>query len=93
VLSVPRANETSRSMLLGNVDAPNPVPFWYTYGVEWVSVENFRFSDVRVYPLADPDGADLAEPATELVAKRIIELAQQGERDRDRLRKYGVNGI
>jgi hypothetical protein len=32
VLSVPRANETSRSMLLDNVEAPNPVPFWYTYG-------------------------------------------------------------
>jgi hypothetical protein len=35
---------------------------------------------------------DRRDPATELVAKRIIELAQRGERDPVRLREYGVKG-
>jgi len=35
---------------------------------------------------------DRRDPATELIAKRIIELAQRGERDPDRLREYGVKG-
>ena len=35
---------------------------------------------------------DRSDPATELIAKRIIELAQRGERDPDRLREYGVKG-
>jgi hypothetical protein len=34
---------------------------------------------------------DRSDPATMLVAKRIIELAQQGERDAIRLREAGVN--
>jgi hypothetical protein len=42
--------------------------------------------------------ADRADPATEIVAKKIIELAQQGERDRNRLldcakTPYGSFGI
>jgi hypothetical protein len=36
---------------------------------------------------------DRTDPATELVAKRIIELAQRGERDPVRLREAAVKGI
>jgi len=35
---------------------------------------------------------DRTDPATHLVAKRIIELAQQGERDPIRLREGAVQG-
>jgi hypothetical protein len=35
---------------------------------------------------------DRTDPATELIAKRIIELAQRGERDPNRLREYGAKG-
>jgi hypothetical protein len=36
---------------------------------------------------------DRTDPATEMIAKRIIELAQCGERNPDRLREYGVKGM
>jgi len=36
---------------------------------------------------------DRTDAATQLVAKRIIELAQQGERDPIRLREGAVKGI
>jgi hypothetical protein len=36
---------------------------------------------------------DRTDPATLLVAKRIIELAQQGERDPIRLREGAIKGI
>jgi hypothetical protein len=36
---------------------------------------------------------DRTDPATQLVAKRIIELAQQGERDPIRLREGAIKGI
>jgi hypothetical protein len=36
---------------------------------------------------------DRTDPATQLVAKRIIELAQRGERDPIRLRQGAVKGI
>ena len=36
---------------------------------------------------------DRTDPATQLIAKRIIELAQQGERDPIRLREGAVKGI
>ena len=36
---------------------------------------------------------DRTDPATQLVAKRIIELAQRGERDPMRLRQGAVKGI
>jgi hypothetical protein len=36
---------------------------------------------------------DRTDPATQLVAKRIIELAQRGERDPIRLREGAVKGI
>jgi hypothetical protein len=35
---------------------------------------------------------DRKDPATLLVAKRIIELAQKGERDPTRLRERALNG-
>jgi hypothetical protein len=31
-----------------------------------------------------------SDPATEMIAKKIIELAQRGERDPVRLRKYAI---
>jgi hypothetical protein len=37
--------------------------------------------------------ADRAGPVAELIAKRIMWLAQQGERDPDRLRERGVEGL
>jgi hypothetical protein len=36
---------------------------------------------------------DRTDPATQLVGKRIIEFAQQGERDQIRLREMAVKGI
>jgi hypothetical protein len=36
---------------------------------------------------------DRSDPATELVAKRIIDLAQQGERDPHRLCERAVKGV
>jgi hypothetical protein len=36
---------------------------------------------------------DRTDPATEMIAKRIIELAQRGERNPDRLREYGAKGM
>ena len=36
---------------------------------------------------------DRTDPAVELVAKRIIQMAQQGERDPVRLREGAVKGI
>jgi hypothetical protein len=43
--------------------------------------------------LAELQLVDRADPATELVAKRIIELAQRGERDPVRLREAAVKVI
>ena len=36
---------------------------------------------------------DRADPATEMVARKIIELAQQGERDPVRLRERAVRSL
>jgi hypothetical protein len=36
---------------------------------------------------------DRTDPATQLVARRMIELAQQGERDPIRLREGAIKGI
>lgn len=33
---------------------------------------------------------DRSDPATEMIAKKIIELAQRGERDPVRLREYAI---
>jgi len=50
---------------------------------------------VRVFDAAlrDLNLTHTADPATELVAKRIIELALQGERDPVRLHEAAVKGI
>jgi hypothetical protein len=37
--------------------------------------------------------SDRTDPRAEMVAKRIIELAQQGEHDSVRLRESAINGI
>jgi len=37
--------------------------------------------------------ADRADPATEVVAKKIIELAKEGERDPERLRKRAIEAL
>jgi hypothetical protein len=34
-----------------------------------------------------------SDPATEMIAKKIIELAQRGERDPVRLRKYAIRSL
>jgi hypothetical protein len=49
-------------------------------------------SDAFEAALRELNLVDRADPATELVAKRIIALAQRGERNADRLREYGVKG-
>jgi hypothetical protein len=36
---------------------------------------------------------DRSDPATEMIARRIIELAQCGERDPARLREYAIRGL
>jgi hypothetical protein len=36
---------------------------------------------------------DRADPATEMIAKKIIELAQRGERDPVRLREHAIRGL
>jgi hypothetical protein len=36
---------------------------------------------------------DRFDPATEMIAKKIIELAQRGERDPVRLREYAIRGL
>jgi hypothetical protein len=36
---------------------------------------------------------DRSDPATEVIARRIIELAQRGERDPARLREYAIRGL
>ena len=36
---------------------------------------------------------DRSDPATEMIAKKIIELAQRGERDPARLREYAIRGL
>jgi hypothetical protein len=36
---------------------------------------------------------DRADPATEMIAKKIIELAQRGERDPVRLREHAIRSL
>ena len=49
-------------------------------------------SDAFEAALRELNLIDRTDPATEMVAKRIIALAERGERDLDRLREYGVKG-
>jgi hypothetical protein len=43
--------------------------------------------------LKELDLRDRSDPASELVAKRIMEFARKGERDPNRLREAGVKGF
>jgi hypothetical protein len=61
--------------------------------------QSFGPDEIRVLVIAF-EGAlralrlvDRPDPATEIVAKKIIELAQQGERDPDRLRERAVQSL
>ena len=61
-------------------------------------LENHVFGpdEITVLPAAFEDTlrtlrlVDRADPATEIIAKKIIELAQQGERDPVRLRERAI---
>jgi hypothetical protein len=61
--------------------------------------QSFEPEDIQVLSSAFEEAlrelglVDRTDPATQLVAKRIIELAQRGERDPIRLREGAVKGI
>ena len=58
----------------------------HVFGPEEITVLTTAFEDtLRALHLADR-----ADPATEIIAKKIIELAQQGERDPVRLRERAI---
>ena len=61
--------------------------------------QHFGPEDIKVLSSAFEEAlrelrlVDRTDPATQLVARRIIELAQQGERDPIRLRESAIKGI
>lgn len=61
--------------------------------------QHFGPEDIKVLSSAFEEAlrelrlVDRTDPATQLVARRIIELAQQGERDSIRLREGAIKGI
>jgi hypothetical protein len=58
----------------------------HVFGPDEITVLTAAFEDtLRTLRLADR-----ADPATEIIAKEIIELAQQGERDPVRLRERAI---
>ena len=58
----------------------------HVFGPDEITVLTAAFKDtLRTLRLADR-----ADPATEIIAKKIIELAQQGERDPVRLRERAI---
>ena len=58
----------------------------HVFGPEEITVLTTAFEDtLRALRLADR-----TDPATEIIAKKIIELAQQGERDPVRLRERAI---
>ncbi len=58
----------------------------HVFGPDEITVLTTAFEDtLRTLRLADR-----ADPATEIIAKKIIELAQQGERDPVRLRERAI---
>jgi hypothetical protein len=67
--------------------------------VQAVEQQSFGPEDIEILSNAFEEAVrelrlvDRTDPATQLVAKRIIELAQQGERDPIRLRDMAVKGI
>src|SRR6202051_2065308 len=66
---------------------------------ELLKQQSFEPDEIKVLSTAFEDAlrelrlVDRTDPATQLVAKRIIELAQQGERDPIRLREGAIKGI
>ena len=61
----------------------------HAFGPDEIRVLTFAFDDV----LRKLDLADRADPVTEVVARKIIELAQQGERDPIRLSERAVRAL
>jgi hypothetical protein len=67
--------------------------------VQAVEQQSFGPEDIEILSNAFEEAVrelrlvDRTDPATQLVGKRIIELAQQGERDQIRLREMAVKGI
>jgi hypothetical protein len=61
----------------------------HVFGPDGIEVLSTAFEGA----LVELQLVDLADPATEMVAKRIIELAQRGERDPVRLREAAVKVI
>jgi hypothetical protein len=58
----------------------------HAFGPDEIQILTTAFEDtLRTLRLADR-----ADPATEIIARKIIELAQQGERDPDRLRERAI---
>jgi hypothetical protein len=58
----------------------------HVFGPDEITVLTTAFEDtLRALRLADR-----ADPVTEIIAKKIIELAQQGERDPVRLRERAI---
>jgi hypothetical protein len=61
----------------------------HAFGPEEIKVLGDAFEDaLRTLRLVNRD-----DPATEIVAKKIIELAQRGERDPERLRQAAVQSV
>ena len=67
--------------------------------VQAVEQQSFGPEDIEILSNAFEEAVrelrlvDRTDPATQLVGKRIIEFAQQGERDQIRLREMAVKGI
>jgi hypothetical protein len=59
------------------------------FGPDEIKLLSSAFEDA----LRELNLVDRSDPATELVAKRVIELAQSGERDPIRLREGAVKGV
>jgi hypothetical protein len=81
----------SRSATAANTSGAITVPIRrllenHVFGPDEITVLTSAFEDtLRALRLADR-----ADPATEIIAKMIIELAQQGERDPVRLRERAI---
>jgi hypothetical protein len=61
----------------------------HAFGPDEIRVLTSAFDDV----LRKLDLADRVDPVTEVVARKIIELAQQGERDPIRLSERAVRAL
>jgi hypothetical protein len=61
----------------------------HAFGPDEIRVLTSAFDDV----LRKLDLADRVDPVTEVVARKIIELAQQGERDPTRLSERAIQAL